>query len=336
MLLFMTKRPGFFFCICPDSALLKQYIQGQLQSQTDNWQQKIFWADEEIPDTYWKNLTLSSLIEQPKAVVLRKAEKNTNQVWGKLSSVLDRFRPNIWPFFCLENEWSRGKPALPSGLTKQRYWQIARKKGWIWQSPGLSKSEIKELLEKWAKNKDVFIPPDVFQSICQLLPLNASVVQNELKKLELLAADTKQLDMEDLRVISFQGEMDIFQFLRALESPGREADIWRQIFRSQMASQTEMLMPFLALMLREARLMWQLISGEDQKVKMPPSVKQDKKRLAQRLGKKNLIPIWTLILEAETGLKSGERTPEQAFEMLMSGLMEIFNPQSSKAPNQAF
>ncbi len=332
----MSKRPGFYFCICPDSTLLKQHIQGLLQSKEGDWRQKVFWADEEIPDTYWQTLTLSSLMEKPKAVVLRKAEKGTNQVWEKLSSVLDRFRPNIWPFFCVENDWVRGKPSLPSGLTKQKYWQVAKKKGWIWQSPGLSKSEVKEIIERWAKQKAVFIPPEVFQAICQLLPQDASVVQNELKKLELLTADTKKISLEDLRVISFQSEMDIFQFLRALESPGREADLWRQIFRSQLASQTEMLLPFLSLMLREVRLMWQLISGEEQKVKLPASVKQEKKRLALKLGKKSLIPIWTLILEAETGMKSGEKTSDQAFEMLMSGLMEIFNPQTSKAFNQTF
>jgi DNA polymerase-3 subunit delta len=251
-------------------------------------------------------------------------------VWNNLSSILDRFRPNIWPFFCLENEWSRGKPAVPKVVTKQKCWQIANKKGWIWQSPGLTKAELHKRIEDWARRHAIIVPQEVVRVLLQVLPLDASSVDHELQKLQLLTGDTKQVCLRDLEIISCHNEMDIFQFLRALESPGRETELWTQIMRNQMASQNNWLLPFLALMLREIRLLWQLVSGEDNKVKLPSNIKREKMELAKRLGHARLVPVWTLLLEAETCLKTGERTPEQAFELLMSGLMQIFASRTSQ------
>jgi DNA polymerase-3 subunit delta len=90
-----------------------------------------------------------------------------------------------------------------------------------------------------------------------------------------------------------------------------------------MSSQDTVL-PFLGLMLREARLLWQLASGEGEQVRLPPRVRQEKANMARKLGLVGLARIWTLLMEAETGIKSGQRTPDQAMEMLVSGLLPLF------------
>jgi DNA polymerase-3 subunit delta len=46
--------------------------------------------------------------------------------------------------------------------------------------------------------------------------------------------------------------------------------------------------------------------------------------LAQSLGAARLARIWDLALQADKGIKSGERSPEQAFEILTAGLFLLF------------
>lgn len=316
-------RPAFTFCICPDSALIRDYIRRQLENSPERWSSKVFWGDEELPESFWESLTWTGLLGESTAVVLRRAEKVSVSVWKSLHPVLSRFRPKIWPFFCIESEWSRGKPQPPKELTRQKYWEVAGKKGWIWQSPGLNREAVIDAIRRWGSSRGIAVPERVAAAAADSLPPDAGALFGELEKLELYLGDRSELSEEDLAVLASSPDLDVFAFLRALQAGGQDYRLWKKMFRDQMSSQDTVL-PFLGLMLREARLLWQLASGEGEQVRLPPRVRQEKANMARKLGLVGLARIWTLLMEAETGIKSGQRTPDQAMEMLVSGLLPLF------------
>ena len=319
-----NTRPGFSFCICPDGHLIKEYIRSLLAAQNEEWRMRTFWADEELPDAYWQALTWTSLLARPTAVVLRRAENLKAEQWKKLHPVLGRFRPGIWPFFCLEKQWDRGKPQIPAVLQKQAFWKVAEDKKWVWRSAGLDRKELQQRIEQWAAARGLEIPQHVRSVLIHALPLDAAALSNELQKLGLLLAERTTMQADDLQVLSFQPDLDIFAFLRALQQKGREKEVWRTLLRNQLGANADMVMPFLALLLREARILWQLQAGEQDKVWMPGRVKAEKAKLAQRLGPQRLSRLWTMILEAESGIKSGDFSQAQAQELVVSRMMQVF------------
>jgi len=318
-------RPGFLFCVCPDGELIRQHIDGLLKEMGGDWRRKTFWGDEELPDEYWQALTVRNLLGESRAVVLRRAEALTAGTWSKFHKLLSAHRPEVWPFFCLEKEWSKGRPDLPAALTKQKFWAVAQKFGWVWQSPGLTRQGLRGSLKDWASARGIRLSGSSLETAVNVLPLDAAFLKNELDKLELWTADKKAIEPEDLSILSFQPDMDIFAFLTALESGGQDREVWRKVLRSQLEAESGMIMPFLGLMLREARTLWQLLSGDDQAVRIPSKVKETKRIMARRLGRGRLASLWTLVLEAETNIKSGQLQPAQAFEELTLGLMDLFS-----------
>lgn len=318
------QRPGFMFCICPDGALVREQIASQLKAQKQDWQKHVFWADEELPEKYWATLTLDGLLPAGNAVVLRRAEFVKSSFWKDLHPVLARFRTKIWPFFCLEKNWERGRPPIPAALSKQKYWQVAKNKGWIWQSPGLSQPGLRNHLASWAQARGISISEQVMTLALQLLPLDAGQLHNELHKLELYIWDKKTLEPADLGQVSFQSSMDIFGFLQALQSKDSALQVWQQVLQNQLAGNTDQIMLLFRLLLREARIMWQLLQGEQTLNKLPSRVRDQKQHLASKLGEKGLVKLWDILLQTETDIKSGRINQDQAWEILSSKLMRIF------------
>lgn len=319
------SRPGFTFCVCPDPALTRRHIAAQLQDfGGSGWKQQVFWADDDLPPAFWEALTLSGLMEESRAVVLRRAHTAKIDFWKQLLPVLGAFNPKVWPFFCLEGEWSRGKPKIPAALTKLKFWQIADKKKWVWSSPGLTRTTLRTHIGTWATSNGFEFAPGAAELATQILPLDMLALDNELAKLKLLLADRHTIQNEDLSVVSFQPDLDIFSFLSALQRKGGALEVWRKVLAEQVGTSSEMVFPFLGLMIREARILWQLAVGEEQAVRLPPWVKKEKSELARRLGPNRLSSIWTLAVETEAGIKTGRRTPDQAMDRFVSGLMALF------------
>jgi DNA polymerase-3 subunit delta len=319
-----NTRHGFTFCVCPDGQLIKEHIRNLLAAQDDAWKVRTFWADEELPDSCWQALTWTNLLGRPTAVVVRKAEHFKAEDWKKLHPILGRFRTGIWPFVCLEKEWERGKPPIPAVLQKQAFWKVAENKGWVWRSAGLDRTAVQKRVEAWAVAHGVEIPEQIRSVLVNALPLDAAALGNELEKLSLLLAERRAMQESDLQVLSFQPDLDIFAFIRALQTRGREMELWRTLLRNQLGANADMVMPFLALLQREARVLWQLQAGEEDKVFMPGRVKAEKKQMASRLGPQRLSQLWTVILEAESGIKSGEFSQPQAQELVVSRMMQVF------------
>ena len=54
-----------------------------------------------------------------------------------------------------------------------------------------------------------------------------------------------------------------------------------------------------------------------------PKLRQEREAMARRLGVSGLARFWEVAMEAEWGIKSGRRTPDQAMEMLAAGLASL-------------
>lgn len=318
-------RPGFFFCVCPDSKLIHEHIGSLLKKHPPEsggeYERRVYWGDEGLPDKFWSDLTMQSLIPAPKAIVVRNAQNLKAAHWTTLAKALNRLYPNAWPFFCFEVEFNRGKPKLPQGFSNRKFWKFAKKQKWVFESQGLTSKMAQDYVHTWAKSNGVTFAPGVLNTMVDALPLDARAIDLELGKILLALGPDKQVQAQHASLLTFSAELDIFEFIKALQKGGGSAQVWKEILAQQIGGGTFLFL-FLSLLVREARILWQLYFREP--VKLPQFIIGEKQRLASQLGPERLPRIWELALEAEWGVKSGERTEGQALELLISGLAELF------------
>ncbi|ADP86263.1 DNA polymerase III subunit delta [Nitratidesulfovibrio vulgaris] len=316
-------RPGFSFCICPDSRLLKDHISGLVNATETGgtcFERQVFWGDEALPPVFWEHLTLQGLFGSPRALVVRNAHNLPADVWKRLSTALARPNPLSWPFFCLEVPFERGQPKIPAHIAKLRCLDFAERKGWVWRSPGLDERGIRRFLQQRATDAGARFAPGALDAIAAAMPADATAAATELDKLLLAAGLDATLGPELAKLVSHEPDLDIFAFIKALQGGNAQA-VWRQVQRDKLGGDS-MVFPFIGMLLRETRQLWQLLSGEP--VRLPPSVLPVKQQLAQQLGYSGLTRMLDLTLEAERGIKTGERSPEQSLDALVAGLFTVF------------
>ena len=320
------SRPGFLICVCPDPQLTKDHINGLISSipaSEGQWERHAYWGDEGLPPAFWENLTLQGLFATPKALVVRNAHTLPIAEWRKLSAALAKSTPLAWPFFCMEGQFDRGKHKVPKNIQKLQCWNFAEKKGWIWLSSGLDERGLRQFVQSFAARNGLNINGPALQAIVRVLPTDAATATTEMEKIALATDASRNILPEHANLIQHSADMDIFTFINAIQQGRNLEQVWEKI-RGSEASGDAMLFPFLAMLQREARILWQLLAGEE--VRLPYNVLSAKTNMAKRLGRQKLSRIWDLALEADRGVKTGERNPEQAMEMLVAGLFALFSP----------
>lgn len=320
----MTDRPGFSFLVCPDPEMLKRHLERLMASSGGGFGRQVFWGDaDDFDAAYWQALATVSLFAQPKAVVLRRAEGLTSDFWEKLTRPLAGFNQHVWPVICLEGQHDPKKgPPLPRGLSERPYWKVGQKKGWVWISPGLTEENMIPTLRDWANAHRLNFEKGVLQELARLLPRDMTACARELEKLELAARDGV-IGRDILDLLGEESELDIFGFLKALEEGRDAAGVWRTVFGHQLSSDDGFLFQFLAILTREARTMWQLLH-EDPECRVHPYVKKLKTPMASRLGASGLARLFDLAMDAESSVKFGIKSPDQALEMLVADLHLLF------------
>jgi DNA polymerase-3 subunit delta len=320
----MSERPGFTFLVCPDPEMVKRRFERLMASSGGGFARQVFWGDaDDFDAAYWQALSSVSLFAEPKAVVLRRAEGLPADFWEKLARPLSGFNPHVWPVICLEGPHDPKKgPSLPKGLADRPYWKVGQKKEWVWISPGLTEETMIPTLRDWAGARRLDFGKGVLQELARVLPRDMTACARELEKMELAAVDGV-IGPEQLTLVSVETELDIFGFMKALEEGRDPAGVWRTVFGHQLASDDGFLFQFLAILSREARTMWQL-AHEDPDCKVHPYVKKLKTPMAGRLGRAGLARLWDLIMEAESSVKFGRKSPDQALEMLVADLHALF------------
>jgi DNA polymerase III subunit delta len=350
----VKERPGFSFFVCPDIELSKRRMREMLANHAPGsgssggmlpgvssgegggFEIRVFWAEEGLNDQFWQALTLNDLFARPKALVVRNVQELTAEQWKQLAPPLSRFNALAWPMFFWERPLERGKNP-PKYLTDRKFWQFAEKRGWIWRSPGLGQKGVEDWVKAWARDKGLRLAPEGLQALLAGLPPDAAALENELAKLELAVPPGGVIDAGLAELLTSTPDIDIFAFINALQG-GRAADtVWRKVIMSQLGSKG-MLFHFLSMLVREARIFWQL-AHQEQTPRLPGNVLNAKRQMAQRMGAARIGRIWSAAMEAELRVKTGQAGEEQVLELLIADLETIFRPQASvkggaKAPLQ--
>ena len=291
------------------------------------WERHSYWGDEPLPDAFWEALTLGGLFSIPKALVVHNAQNLPADTWKRLSAALAQARDHSWPLFCLSVDFERGKPKIPAHLAKLPCFLFAEKKGWLWTSPGLDARSQAAFVRSEAKRLGLALSPAILESLVRRLPMDATAIGTEMEKLALAAAPDGSLPASALAMLEYEPDMDIFALMRALQQGNTPTAVWKQVLASQQGADS-LTFSFLAMLAREARQLWQLLAGEP--VRLPPQVLSAKENLARSLGFGGIARIWRLALEADKGIKSGERNPDQAMERLIAVLFVLFAPQRNR------
>ncbi len=333
-------RPGFTFCICPDSRLLRNHVDELLtscppkanasmmgmlgtNSAEQAWDRHAYWGDEALPPIFWEKLTLQGLFATPNALVVRNAQNIPADIWKRLSAALATPNELAWPIFCLEVSFERGTYKVPAHNQKLKCLSFADKKGWVWRSAGLDAKGMRSFIQNGCRERGLQLAPQALEVLMAAMPEDATAASNELDKIALACAakaDSHTVTKDMAGLINHTPNLDIFGFIKALQN-GNAPMVWREVLREK-GSGDNLVFPFLGMLIREARLLWQLLVGEE--VRLPPYILEEKKRMAQQLGHIALSQIWNIALEAERGIKTGERNVDQAMDAMVASLSSLF------------
>ena len=320
-------RPGFNFCICPDGRLIREHVAAKLAEQTsDAWQRHVYWGDEELPPAFWEHMNLAGLFPVRRALLIRQAHALPAAVWKRLSNALASPKEHSWPFFCLEMGWDKGQPKIPEHIAKLKCFAHAGSRGWIWRRAGLDDRSLRALVQKESKARKLRFEQGALELLCAGLIPDASAVAAELDKLELAAPDglvSAELAAQAAHVPAF----DFFRFLGLLQA-GKIQKAWMVALHAKLESEGQ-LFRVLALLSREARMLWQLLQGENVHTRYPAEL-DAKRKLAFRLGHKGVTRLFRLLFLADLSVKSGARQHDQAFDALVADVSLLLAPGSAR------
>lgn len=331
------ESPGFFFCICPDAALLRDYVERELISPLAPGSGapvpdvQTYWADEGLDRRFWDALTLLGMDGRSRVLVVRGAQQLPADVWKKLSSTLGTPRPGVLPIFCLECPWEKGQPKLPAHVAKLKCLAFADSRKWVWRSAGIDGRAIRQYVQKQASAMGLNLKPDALNVLSEMLIPDAAAVHGVLEQLYLASADGS-VDVNLVRQMTeFTPDAVIFDVIRQLES-GNTRAVWKTLLREGDGGES-LLFPLLTLMARETRILWQLNAGD--RVFVPKFVESEKRKLASRIGFAGLCQVFDALRTAELSVKSGARQPLQALEELVASLSLLFSsPVREKNPRR--
>ncbi|MDR2055589.1 MAG: DNA polymerase III subunit delta [Desulfovibrio sp.] len=322
------RPPAFTFLVCPDSLLLRRRLDALTSAffpPGRPWDRHVHWGDEEPAKTFWDQLALQGMLGRPRAVVVRQAQQWPAEVWKRLSKALARPSPSCLSFFCLEVPFDKGGPKIPPHIAKLPCFGFAGERGWIWRQGGLDERGVKRYARTRAGEMDLRFQPDALEQFCLCLSPDASVIENELRKLALLSraekagGGTGAISAAMTALCASSAECDIFALLGHIEAGNLPAALGEAARDRESES---LFFRLLALLARDMRRIWRLKAGE--RVQLFPSDAGAKKRLADRLDFATLSGCMALVMDAEWRVKSGRCEADQCLDFLMAELARAF------------
>ena len=330
------SRPHFSICICPDSRLLRDRLDALLTAhpfredgtsgKTTPWHCHIFWGDEGLSSSFWSHLTLQGLFATPKALILRNAQlllaDSLKQLCGKVTPLASGQGSRlVWPLICLEVAFERGKPKIPAHILRLPLWKTAEEGGWITEIPGLTDQTLPAYIRSEAARCGLSLSPEEVRQFALAFPPDAAFIASELSRLSLLADSSGRLPEGSADLCAHSRELGIFELIRVVQMNRNAPDAWRRVLDDALSGEG-MVFAVSSLLQREARQLWQCLSGPEPY--LPPQVLREKRILAQTLGFAGIARLWEFALKADKGIKTGERSPDQALAMLTADLYSLF------------
>jgi DNA polymerase-3 subunit delta len=160
--------------------------------------------------------------------------------------------------------------------------------------------------------------------LAEAFPPDAAHIGTEMAKLALTTDPDGRLPEKLAALVGQTQELGIFELLRIFQQNRNAPTAWRRILEDRLAGEN-MVFAFTAILLREARSLWQCLAGTPPSLAGPIALQ--KKVLAKKLGFSGTARLWEIALLADKGIKSGERSPDQAFEILAADLFLLFGSQ---------
>ncbi len=323
----LIMTPGFLFCVCPDPALLHSLVEKTLHTVLSSGtfpERLVFWGDEGLPPRFWEALTIQGFMPQRKILVVRNAQMLPADSWRTLSKTLGHPHEQAIPVLCLEGTWEKGLPKLPAFINKLACVSFAKRQRWWHEMPGLaSPSAVQAYIAEIAAKQGLVLAEGVRERLAEALPPDAAAIDSELRKLALYAAShcpagsPPTLDRQALELIGNTPDLDVFALLRNLQGKNPTV-IWKSLAGQRSE---ELVFPLMGLLQREARLLWQTLSGE-----AFPRDAEKRRPLATRLGINGIATLWDALHNAERSIKTGEKSPDQALDELIGHVTLLFHP----------
>ena len=323
------QRPGFLFCLCPDSALLNLLLEETVQRffpSAANVERLVFWGDEGLPTRFWELLTLQGFIPTSRVLIIRCAQLIPADVWRQISKALARPNPQAFPIICMEGSWEKGRPKLPAYIEKLPCTVFARKQQWWNERAGLDERSLSAFIRQTGAKLGLTFTPEALSRLVDMLSPQAAAIESELLKLLLFVSaqtndtTTRTVDVTDLIAINQSEKFNIFNMIRHIQQ-GNALMVWQQAMRERGE---DLIFPLLALLQREARQLWQALADP-----ASASLRRDGEQqlaLAGRLGITGLATLWDSMHDAELSIKSGKKTPDQALDSLLGEVTLLFRP----------
>lgn len=316
-----ASRPAFSILVCPDSALLLEHIAAMLSAcppSTGDWERHVFWGDEPPGANFWESLGQQGLFPVYRAVIVRNAQEWPSQAWKNIDAALASSCSQIWPVLCIETAFEKGRPKIPALIQKSKCFQYAEKSSWIWTQPPLASAALSRYTREQAEKLGLRFAPGALELFTSAVMPDASSVKNELEKLALVVKDNL-IKPEMIEIAQTSPEADAFRCIRMIID-GNLPGAWLEMERSGDPSFVFFL---LALMAREFRLYWQILSGQNPR--LHPREASVKKSLAEKMGFSKIAEGFSLLADAEWGIKSGRQTPEQTLHQLTVRLSTLYS-----------
>lgn len=320
-------RNALTLLFCPDGRILKVRLEALHAAHSQagtTLTRHVFWGDEGLGNAFWEHLMLQGLFAQAGFLVVRNAQNLLKDHWEKLAphmrALAAQTASGTTPrlLLCFEGPFERSAPKVPQIVKALPVYEYAQKHGLVEILPGLSPNNLPGFIKAEAARLGLTLTPEQIRNLAGLLPADGFTASSELAKLALLAGADGRLPDAALRGLESSDVLNTFAILRTMQQ-GDPAKVWRGIAES--AGTDSGIFGFLSILRGEAGTLWRLMVGES------PDKGWDletKKKNAVQLGPAGIAAIWDLALVAEKGIKSGERTPEQAFEILTADLFQLF------------
>lgn len=331
----MDQIAGFYFCHCPDMQLAKEYMEKEyISAFGDAWiqaQRRNFWTED--IQNYLSVLDTITFETTNKIFYIRNCHELSSEQWKKISQALAAPRPDVFSVFFLNNALEKGKLKVPQTIQKLKCFEFAKKKGWIFESIGITDRNFAQTLINEAKAKyNLALSNEVINILKDILSPDYNSINNILAQLSLVSdQNSGQVNASVIaQLTNYTPELVWFDIINKIES-GKSAEVWKSYYKASNQIDDGSIFPFIALMMREMRTLWKIKAKEQ--VFLPASQAAYKTSLAGKLGFTNIAKVISLLCFAEFAVKSGKKKSIDTLEELLKDIIKIFTKDTHQLAN---